>query len=353
LLDHRAEPVSDVVASSSTARAPDPFSLHSWERGDTAIAAQILEAATELDGRPNPGTSWFDWKMGASPWGQATVIRAVDRESGSIAGVVAFGTWRFLHRGNPVNGALSYETFVLPRYQRRGLFQRLCATALDELRHRGIDLVVNFPNKASLPGFLRLRFQSMGGFETWLRPRTVATGIRYAARMVRGDRTPTAIPVDLQAVSERWIEGAAELASLMPRFPVPWCSARDAAILRWRYATRPTWAYATALNREVALLARLEQRAGLTECRVLESLTVSKPTRRALADAIAELQENAGADLVTFQVTGATPVRRWLPTLGFAPAPHHITPCARDLTSARELGSGRAWIMTAGDFHTT
>lgn len=331
----------------------DAFRIEFWQPGDRVTAARLLEAATEVDGRPNLGVDWFEWKMGASPWGPATVAYALDAATGDIAGVIAFGAWRFWHGGSIVNAALSYETFVSHRYQRRGLFSKLTTAAIEALRARNVALIVNFPNARSLPGFLKLGFEDLGGFQTWVRPRGLVRTTRFAYRMLRGRRTPVVPLASSTTVPDDWIAAAGELAEERRTFPVPWASSRDADILRWRYATIPTYTYATSRARDVALLGRHEELAGMRTCRLLESLSTWRPSRRAVADALDELQAASRADVMVAQVTAVHPLRRWLPTLGFLPAPDHVSVCARDLTGGGPLPRGNRWVMGSGDFHTT
>lgn len=332
----------------------DAISLELWDGADARTGHEILAAGSEVDGRPNRGLAWLRWKMCDSPLGPAVTVLARDRSCGQLAGVVAFGRWGLWRHGGPVEGSLSYETFILPSYQRRGLFSRMVLRAMEELRGRGVEVILNFPNARSLPGFLKLGWQSLGGFETWIRPTGLRGAFAGASRWIAGARNTRVLESSLVEVDETWIERAGELAEHTRELSAPWATARDVSVLRWRYATRPTFRYITVAHDEVALLARLGEVRGLRECRVIEGLTAPDVSASAVRQALGALAQRAECDLFTVQITRAHPLRRVLRWLGFVPVPHQIHPCARRLAEGSPpFAPGEQWVMSSGDFHTT
>lgn len=94
---------------------------------------------------------WFHWKFEKSPYGKAILACAFDNEI--VAGCVAYGMGIVRYKGKDWKCALSYETFVNPKYQGHGLFKKLISLAESEMKIEGVQFLYNFPNGNSITGF--------------------------------------------------------------------------------------------------------------------------------------------------------------------------------------------------------
>src|SRR5690606_3311155 len=110
---------------------------------------------------------WFNWKFRDNPFGEAILVCA--EENGKIIGCVAYGVQPFWLNGKIIKGVLSFETFVHPSYQKKGVFSRLIELGEKELISKGIDLMINFPNSNSLNGFLKSGWKRMESPEYWIK----------------------------------------------------------------------------------------------------------------------------------------------------------------------------------------
>lgn len=129
--------------------------LRLWEYGsDDKYIQSFLESASLAHKQPIKSTAWFKWKFEQSPYGKAILACAFDGDI--VAGCVALGLGVALHNQREIKCALSYETFVNPKYQGCGLFKKLITLAEESSKALGVEYLYNFPNTQSLPGFKRM-----------------------------------------------------------------------------------------------------------------------------------------------------------------------------------------------------
>lgn len=123
-----------------------------WEYGnDDKFIESFLNSASLAHKQPIKTKEWFKWKFECNPYGKAILACAFDQET--VAGCVALGLGIASYRGKTIKCALSYETFVNPSYQGKGLFKKLISLAEDACKKNEVDYLYNFPNSNSLPGF--------------------------------------------------------------------------------------------------------------------------------------------------------------------------------------------------------
>lgn len=129
--------------------------LRIWKYGeDDNKIASFLHSASVAHNIPQKSEAWFHWKFEKSPYGKSIIACAF--EGGEVVGCVALGRGLMQYNGKSLKCALSYETFVHPSCQGKGLFKKLISLAEDACRREGIDILYNFPNSNSLPGFKKM-----------------------------------------------------------------------------------------------------------------------------------------------------------------------------------------------------
>lgn len=147
------------------------FSIQIWNEDDAEFSKdEILEAASIAHGQAKATQKWFDWKYLQSPLGKSLIAYAKEEDSRRIAGVLIFGMYRHYIDGVTHTSALSYETFVMPEYRGQKLFLKLINVCIDELRARGVHFIFNFPNTASLPGFIKTGWLHKDMVEYFIKP---------------------------------------------------------------------------------------------------------------------------------------------------------------------------------------
>ncbi len=111
-----------------------------------------------------------DWnkKHFESPRGHTIFIGAFDGDR--LAGFNGFMPAEYISNGSVYSAAQSCESAVHPDYRGRGIFSKLILKGHEVLRDRGFDLIFGYPNKNSLPGFLKLKWIEVGSLTCQLIP---------------------------------------------------------------------------------------------------------------------------------------------------------------------------------------
>ena|SRR5690606_18838952 len=91
----------------------------------------FLESASMAHNQTKKTKEWFLWKFRDNPYGKSTLVCAED--AGKIIGCVGYGLQPFWIRKKRVNCVLSYETFVHPEYQGKGIFSTLIFVKVKKL----------------------------------------------------------------------------------------------------------------------------------------------------------------------------------------------------------------------------
>ena len=128
-----------------------------WGEADLPAVVALLERTLG----PAPGGvsrgDLFAWKHLRDPFGPSVVL--VAEMEGEVVGLRSFLRWGFVADGDPIRAVRAVDTATAPAVQRRGLFSRLTAEALEVCRAEGIRFVFNTPNEKSLPGYLKMGWQ--------------------------------------------------------------------------------------------------------------------------------------------------------------------------------------------------
>lgn len=123
---------------------------------DSDFIPSFLSGMSLAHHSPIKTKEWFRWKFEQSPYGQAILACAFDGET--VVGCVAYGRGIVKYQGKIWTSGLSYETFVHPAYQGKGLFKKLISLAEKEMAVQGIQFLYNFPNSNSITGFKHMNW---------------------------------------------------------------------------------------------------------------------------------------------------------------------------------------------------
>ncbi|MGK4567208.1 GNAT family N-acetyltransferase [Flavobacterium sp. 3HN19-14] len=94
---------------------------------DAGFVDSFLETAALSHGEDKKSNDWFFWKFRDNPFGES--VLACAKENGIIVGCVAMGMLDFNYESKLLKGAISFETFVHPNQQGKGLFKKLITVA--------------------------------------------------------------------------------------------------------------------------------------------------------------------------------------------------------------------------------
>ncbi len=257
--------------------------------------------------------AYWRWKHRAAPFG-GSYLRVAEAD-GRIVGLRAFLRWTWWSGRRPVPAVRAVDTVTHPDWRGHGVFTRLTLDLVERVSWDGVAFVYNTPGAASLPGYLKMGWVSLGRLTPWMRPfaRAFRSSLR-AVTVLRPARDLIAAPG-----LDRLLERLGEEED--PRFTVR----LDRPYLAWRYQP-PGLLYHAAWRLEgddpAALVFRIVPRGGRMELRVCEALVPSttasvRQARRLLADSA----RAAGADFASLFAPAGTAARRLARGAGFLPLP--------------------------------
>jgi len=116
----------------------------------------------------NRTIEWWNWKYEENVF--ARPIHIVATSDKRIVGFRSFWPWEFICRGQVLKAYQPVDTVVHPDYQGQGLFTKLTEKALKQAKEIGADLLFNFPNHNSLPGYLKLGWNYVAKLPWLVRP---------------------------------------------------------------------------------------------------------------------------------------------------------------------------------------
>lgn len=304
----------------------------------------ILTAAAEAYAEPQRSSEWFDWKYLQSPFGSAHVAVALTREE-TVAGLVSFGSYQVTRGAEVASAAVSYDTFVVPSFRGAGLFKRLLREAESSAARAGVDVLFNFPNPNSLPGFLSSQFHDHGRLRSWIR---LSPGLAIAqAVRPKESRDGRVLPVG-------FIPSHGSMKPWTSRLPFgPVRRIHSQPFLDWRFAgTRGPGAYAFFELDGVGVLGRTVSRGRAREFQALEFFEERVEDRKAVARLLRSATNAVGAGLCTVLVSPEHPVVPLLSGPGFMQVRNRTSFCVKALTSLGETYASSPWVIQGSDIHT-
>jgi hypothetical protein len=234
---------------------------------------------------------------------------------GQVIGLRAFMRWRFVAGGRFLRSVRAVDTVTHPDHQGKGVFSRLTRHAVEKLRGE-TDFIFNTPNPMSLPGYLKMGWQTVGVIPIWVRvrrPIAFARGLRsISSHEARPDRevsvgAPTADTM-LATHSDDLPSFLEEVARFDERLSTP----LSPEYLRWRYGRAPLdyrAVSATSSGRlEGICFFRVRPRGRLWEATVSEVL-VRQGDHRTASRMLDRVASSAKLDHLTCHFpTGSTPL---------------------------------------------
>jgi GNAT superfamily N-acetyltransferase len=300
-------------------------------------------------------SSFFRWKHVANPFGPSLIL--VARAEDQIIGLRAFMRWTFLAGDRTVEAVRAVDTATHPRYQGRGVFARLTREALGALDDR-VDLVFNTPNEKSGPGYLKMGWRRVGTVPISIRirrPLRFASGLRSLSEPTVAAAPPP--PVDAETAADALTDEEsltrllADQGAQDGRLRTP----RDAAYLRWRYASPQGLEYRAIRHVEGGRLRglaifRVRPRGALWESTVAETI-VADHDRRIARQLLREVVAAAPVDHVAGRAPEGSGAAAALRHVGFLPSPKGIALAVN--TRRQDVEPDplelRSWALSLGD----
>ena len=298
--------------------------LRLWQFGtDNLSIPSFLEGMSIAHNEPIRAEEWFHWKFEQSPYGKA--ILACAFEDGKVAGCVAYGKGIIRYQNKNWKCALSYETFVHPDFQGRGLFKKLIDLAENEAKSQEIAFLYNFPNPNSLTGFKHMGWTCRNDVQQY---RLRITRFLHVLRNF-SDLKKSFIPnksnldeIKTIALDDVGVERAD------PHIILPvWT--KD--YLQWRFLTYPNREYFIINESNVFAISMVGHRGKLKDVHILfmVSKQANTPTSSLAKQVIKIIQKEEKPDFISYSSSiGDSTISS---TFGFIKVPSHSNFCYKVL----------------------
>jgi GNAT superfamily N-acetyltransferase len=300
----------------------------------------FLQKAAKAHGEAVRSAAWFKWKFFGNPYGDS--ILACASHDGELVGCVAYGMQEFVVEGKTLKGVLSFETFVDPNYQGQGIFSKLLNVAETEAKARGVQVMLNFPNANSLPGFLKKKWIQLDTNKYFLKPQ-LSLKLLFALKDIRSGFIPLASnfeQIKSEAIKsyEQNLKGKVDAKV-------------TAEYLNYRFFDFPHGHYLKAEAGDNLAIARLGRRGKLKELQLLH-VNLETYNKGALKKLIRMLKQQAGGvDLLSCPAGAHGIMSGLLNGLGFRTVPNKGNICYKvldpEVSPAMELLE-----LEAINFHT-
>lgn len=120
---------------------------------------------------------WFDWKYRTNPYIDRIPI-FVAKADDKLVGARPFFVLELTDGTKTWNAIQPCDTMVHPDHRGQGIFTKMTETALAYYEDQPIDLVFNFPNNMSRPGYLKMGWQEVQKIPEYYRFNDLQTTVR-------------------------------------------------------------------------------------------------------------------------------------------------------------------------------
>lgn len=236
--------------------------LRIWEYGkDDDKIESFLQSASLAHKIPQKSESWFHWKFEGSPYGKAILACAFD--GNKVVGCVGYGMGIITHDNKAFKCALAYENFVHPHYQGHHIFTRLITLVENKCKEQGIKLLYVFPNKNSLPGYIKRGWKQILISKYKIR---ITNYLRFIRHILDIKKPFIPMTSNLEDISNINI-GEFENVILQDIFVPQW----SREYLEWRFHTYPVGNYWIYEDGNIYAIARLGHRGRLKQAEILHA----------------------------------------------------------------------------------
>lgn len=281
---------------------------------------------------------WFLWKFRDNPFGE-TVLACVE-EDGSIVGCVAYGLQDFLLLNNVIKGAISFENFVHPEFQRRGIFSKLISLGEKEIQMQGVSFLLNFPNSNSLNGFLKMKWIKLNISEYWIKVRSLIPVFTHYKDLKKTFQSGSPNMNSL-VLPQNFSQGKFNNFYMIINYEY----------LKWRFTSFPNGKYFCISNKDYDMIGRLGIRGKIREFQILyiNKKTISFQFSKLCRD----LKENIDLDIIGISSSPSNGEKLHFLRNGFFKVPNKTNVCFKILDDSVVKESDMNQLSLQGiNYHT-
>lgn len=281
---------------------------------DKGLVSSFLESRCKAHNSEIKSEAWFYWKFKENPYGES--ILACATENDQIVGCVAYGIQFFSFKGSTIKGAVSFENFVHPEFQRQGIFYRLLKLGESEIKKdRSIKFMLNFPNSNSLRGFLKMGWTQVDIAEYWIKGRNLLS-IPFNLPSIRKGFQPNASNFEmLKKPHNLYEDHSQELTNMI-----------SSAYIEWRFFSFPVAEYMVLEGPDFYSMGRVGFRGKVKEMQIL-FLNIKDVSTFSFSDFISFCKSKCNHDIISFPISRNNPVRKYLKANHFFKVPNRTNVC--------------------------
>lgn len=293
------------------------YFIFDYKQHSHLIGSFLKSAALAHGHSEHKNVEWFNWKFRENPFGET--ILACAEENEKIIGCVAYGMQPFWLNDEKLNGVLSFETFVHPEFQGRGVFGNLLRIAEKEVINREVDLMLNFPNSNSLIGFLKYGWKQIDKPEYWIKGKSFLTIPLSLKDLRKALQTEKSNLNDLKAPLSFSQNPVKNLTSLI-----------TFEYLKWRFFSHPVSEYVVINNDDLYSIIRMGKRGQIKEAQVL-FINRKKDKNINLTKFIKVCKAKTNYDILSFPISKDNSIRKNLKKAFFMKVPNQTNICYKIL----------------------
>lgn len=318
------------------------------KESNEAYFNQLLENAALIHNRKKDSLEWLKWKYFNSPFGESICIVALTKDN-EIAGEVTFGQYQYFLNNKIIKCLISYQTMVHPNHQKKGLFNSLTKEALKIANTKEIELVLNFPNKASYAPFEKLNFVPINHIENKVFLIKKFTTILNILSLKKPFLASVIHEVDKKQLLlfnklKNTITPLKIKDTLTPN--------RTHEFIKWRYFTHPLYDYRIINTTLGWAIVRLGKRGGLSEVQIMEMFPTTNFNYEFIKAIKQKIIDELKPNLILCNVSSNHPAVNFIKKAGFHALPHNISFFTYAINNQlSNLLKKENWIVTATEFH--
>jgi GNAT superfamily N-acetyltransferase len=308
----------------------------------------LLENAALIHQRKPDSVEWLKWKYFGSPYGESICVVAITKDN-KIAGEVTFGQYQYVLNDVVIPCLISYQTMVHPNHQKKGLFSNLTKEVLRIAEVKEIELVLNFPNKASYTPFEKLNFTPINHIENRV---YLVKSVSTFFNIISLKKSFFATSID--KISAKQLLLFDELKDKIHPLKIKdrLTPNRTQEFIKWRYFTFPLFDYRIIKTDLGWCITRIGKRGSLREVQIMEMFPIDDFNKEFIKKIKQQIITELNPNLILCNISKNHPAINFIKKTGFHSLPHNISFFTYAINKKRtHMLNESSWVVTATEFH--
>lgn len=309
---------------------------------------QLIEVAALIHHRKKDSLEWLKWKYFESPFGESICIVALSKEN-EIAGEVTFGQYQYVLNDRVIKCLISYQTMVHPNHQKKGLFSSLTKKVLKVAEDKGIELILNFPNKASYAPFEKLNFTPINHINNRVFLVKKITTLINLLSLKNPFNAAT-----INSISDGQLTLFNELKNNITPLKIKntLTPNRTPEFIKWRYFTYPLYDYRIINTPLGWAIVRIGTRGKLNEVQIMEMFPTTNFNDSFIKAIKHKIIVELNPNIILCNLSNNHPAALFIKKSGFFNLPHNINFFTYAINNQLSKWlTQENWIVTATEFH--